>query len=163
MSKKNLYYDDAERLYVRERRSPDEIAGMLGVSEKTVRNWKDEGCWEEKRTAHLKSCQSTFENIVELTGLLAKSLLDDARAGRKLDQGRMYTLTALLPRAMKDKKLEEIFSKSDPDKAIAKASGGDIARLIEEHLMGGTPAAAEPEPPTAPAADNPTTPEKDTK
>ena len=159
MSKKNLYYEDAERLYVRERRTPDEIAGQLSLSEKTVRNWKDEGRWEEKRAAYLKSCQSTFEDIVELTRLLARSLLDDLRAGRKIDQGRLYTLTALLPKAMKAKELEDIAAKADPKEI--KATGMDIARLIEEQLMGGAPAA--PAQPAAPAAGQPPTPQQDAK
>ena len=42
MSKKALYFAEAERLYVTEQNTVNEIAERLNLAEKTVRNWKKE-------------------------------------------------------------------------------------------------------------------------
>ncbi|MFN7066137.1 MAG: phage terminase small subunit-related protein, partial [Aquificaceae bacterium] len=55
MAKKQLYFNEAERLYVIEQCTIQEIANRLRVSEKTVRLWKEEGDWENKRLQYLKS------------------------------------------------------------------------------------------------------------
>lgn len=50
--KKQIFYEEAERLYTVEFQTIDYIAKKLGLAEKTVRNWKKEGNWDEKRNAN---------------------------------------------------------------------------------------------------------------
>ncbi len=72
MGKTALYYEDAQRLFVREGFSLDAIVGMLGkkVSRKTLFNWKTDGGWEDKRKKHLEQNKETkdqLKNLVDLT------------------------------------------------------------------------------------------------
>jgi len=72
MGKTALYYEDAQRLFVREGFSLDAIVGMLGkkVSRKTLYNWKTDGEWENKRKKHLEQNKETkvqLKNLVDIT------------------------------------------------------------------------------------------------
>ena len=51
MSKKHLFFAEAERLFTIEQTSVDRIAGQYGICEKTVRLWKEEGGWDAKPQA----------------------------------------------------------------------------------------------------------------
>ena len=55
MSKKELYYDQAERLYVQGGHSIEKIGQLLPVSVKTLYQWKQYGDWGTRKRAHLAS------------------------------------------------------------------------------------------------------------
>jgi len=72
MGKTALYYEEAQRLFVREGFPLDTIVGMLGknVARKTLFNWKKEGEWDDKRKKHLEQNKDTkdqLKRIVDLT------------------------------------------------------------------------------------------------
>jgi hypothetical protein len=72
MGKTALYYEEAQRLFVREGFSLDTIVGMLGknVARKTLFNWKKDGEWDDKRKKHLEQNKDTkdqLKRIVDLT------------------------------------------------------------------------------------------------
>jgi len=55
VSKKELYYDQAERLYVQGGHSIEKIGQILPVSVKTLYQWKSHGDWGTRKRAHLAS------------------------------------------------------------------------------------------------------------
>jgi hypothetical protein len=131
MAKKHLYFNEAERLYVVEQCTIAEIASRLGLGEKTIRMWKEEGDWERKRMQFLKEKQSLSEELFVFARKLARSIMDDWDKGEKVDTGRLYALTRLLPLIMKTKefeltaeaKKEEINIEETIKKALAEALG----------------------------------------
>jgi len=133
MSKKQHHFAEAERLYISEQLSPEAIAGRLNICEKTVRLWKEEGGWAEKREALIKSKQMFHEELFEFARLLMRSLKEDLLKGRKVDQGRMYTFGAILNKVLKVKEYEETVKKF-PELKGMKDIGKDLAQLIEEQL-----------------------------
>lgn len=82
MAKKYLYFDEAERLYTIEFQSLDFIARKLGIAEKTVRNWKAHGNWEEKkRLNHQAERFSDSDSLkMQIAELSRKDQLSEAEA-----------------------------------------------------------------------------------
>ena len=53
MTKKNTLAAIAERMYIFEQMTIGELASQLQVAERTVRYWKDENKWDEKKKQFL--------------------------------------------------------------------------------------------------------------
>lgn len=93
MSKFESYYDDAERLAVKEGRTQREISELLGISEKTISQWSAKGEWQRQRKEYLVS--SKTGPVVKLKARFAKLLeeTDDLDA-KKTDE--MYKIQLLI-------------------------------------------------------------------
>ena len=135
MSKKPLYYNEAERLYVYDHLGIEEIASKLNLGSRTVRNWKDENDWDKKRKEYLKSKQAFHEELYEFARKLMHSIQEDLANGEKVDPGRMYAFTRMLPLITKIKEYEDISSKKEKIQEN-KGLTEDIIKLIEEEVLG---------------------------
>ena len=135
MVKRDIHFPEAERLYVIEQMTINEISSKLRLNEKTVRIWKNMGDWENKRRKYLKSKLSFHEELYEFSRKLMSSIKDDLENGEKVDSGRLYTFTRLLPLITKVKEYEDIAAKSD-DKEVNKGLTKDIVSLIEAEVLG---------------------------
>jgi len=58
--------EEAERLYIREEKSPGEIAVMLPVSEKTISSWVKKNQWNAKRVLNRRSALSRLEKLEKI-------------------------------------------------------------------------------------------------
>lgn len=134
MAKKQLYMSEAERLFVVEQKTIAEIVGTLPVAEKTVRLWKQEGGWDAKRAQYLTSKQSFHEELYEFARALMKNIQADIAAGNKVDTGRLYAMTRLLPLITKVKDYEDVRKQKE---ARESQSGldEDVIRLIEKEVL----------------------------
>ena len=135
MAKRDIHFPEAERLYVIEQMTINEIASKLRLNEKTVRIWKNMGGWETKRKKYLKSKLSFHEELYEFSRKLMTSIKDDLEAGEKVDSGRLYTFTRLLPLITKVKEYEDIAAQSD-EKEQNKGLTKDLVSLIEAEVLG---------------------------
>jgi transposase-like protein len=61
--KEEAYWDEAERLYVRENKTAEQIAQILPVSANTLYKWRTKGGWEGKRAAALASPRDLAERM----------------------------------------------------------------------------------------------------
>ena len=149
MSKKHYNAAEAERLYVNEQMTPENIAGRLHLCEKTVRIWKDEGRWAEKRAAYIKSRQQFHEELYEFGRLLMRSIKKDLLAGNKLDGNRVRLLISIGPSVIKVKDYEAAMEKLEGPK------GKDALMTFIDAIDGGLTGADAPaaELPAAPAPD----------
>ena len=135
MSKKHLFYNEAERLYVYDQLGIDEVAARLNLGSRTVRNWKDENDWDKKKKDYLKSKQAFHEELYEFARKLMHSIKEDLDSGEKVDPGRMYAFTRMLPLITKIKEYEDIASKKE-QKQENKGLTEDIIKIIEEEVLG---------------------------
>lgn len=124
MSKKALYFEEAERLYVIEQLNLMEIAGRIRVSERTVRHWKDEGDWEVKRSNYLSQRTSFHNELYDFTRELLTKVREDIAVGVDPNSGQLYTLMKLLDKLSKVKEYEDETEKEDPK--TAKRSKEDV-------------------------------------
>lgn len=130
-----MYFAEAERLYIIEHISVTEIARRLNLNEKTVRMWRNEGSWQEKRQQHLKSKEQFHEELYQFARKLMQSIKDDIDQGEKIDQGRLYTFTKLISSLDKVKNYEELQTKKDKQED-KKGLTDDIVAIIEQEVLG---------------------------
>lgn len=135
MTKKHLYYADAERMYVVNQMTIEEIASRSNSNERTVRRWKEEGDWDTKKNQYLLSKQMFHEELYEFARKLMNGIKDDLDSGEKVDTGRMYAFIRMLPMILKVKEYEDISAKkesADEKKGLTQ----DIVAIIEQEVLG---------------------------
>lgn len=137
MSKKALYYAEAENLFVIEQCTINEIASRLNLAEKTVRIWKGEGDWDHRRKQYLRQKEAFHEELYGFARTLMKSITEDMANGEKVDSGRLYTLTRLLPMITKVKDYEDAVARvAEENKPAPEGLSEDVISTIEEQLFG---------------------------
>ena len=135
MTKKDTHLAEAERMYVIEQMTINEVASKLNLGEKTLRLWKDQEKWEEKRKQFLKSKQAFHEELYEFARELMGGIRRDMANGEKIDTGRMYAFTRMLPSIIKVKEYEEISNQKRADKE-KRGLTPEVIREIEEKVLG---------------------------
>jgi len=61
--KETAYFDQAERLFVREGKTLEQLAALLPVSVTTLGKWSQKGGWGKKRAAELDSPRTLGERL----------------------------------------------------------------------------------------------------
>ena len=135
MNSKKQYFDEAERLYVLDYCSLEEIANRLKLNRKTVMAWKEQGDWNNKRKKFLLSFH---EELYEFARKLMKDITADIDAGEKVDPGRMYAFCKIIPMFTKVKDYEDIVAKKE-QKETRKGLTPELIAQIEEEVLGITP------------------------
>ncbi len=135
MSKKDICIADAERMYVIEQMTINEIASKLELGEKTVRNWKSDENWDSKRKAFLKNKQAFHEELYDFARELMAAIKRDLANGERVDTGRMYAFLRMLPSIIKVKEYEDIADAKQTDEA-KKGLTPEVIREIEEKVLG---------------------------
>ena len=138
MNNKEYLANEAERLYVIDCNTVDEIASKLNISTKTVCRWKDKFNWESKKLSYVRSKQCFHEELYEFARKLMKDITADMEAGEKVDPGRMYAFCKVIPMFAKVKNYEDIVSKKEKKETQRGLTPELIAR-IEEEVLGITP------------------------
>lgn len=133
MSKKERYFDEAQTLYVQGQHTVNEIASKLVLAEKTVRVWKAQGEWDEKRKEFLKSKSSVHSDLYEVIKSVISSVKDDLAAKQKIEASRMYFVTKALPLIIKIKDYEDLVNKKQGAELKNVLSPEDV-REVEELL-----------------------------
>lgn len=146
MSKKATLEIAACQYFVECQMSIIEIARRLNVSEKTIRNWKKDGDWENKRMLFLKSQYSTNQTLYELVHLIAQKALEDFKTeGAYPDQKTLYFLMNMSDKLDKLKNYEDKLSgekisemkqaTSESDEPKEKTE--DVLKKVFEAMMNG--------------------------
>lgn len=135
MSKEALLSPEAERLYVIEQCSLAEIASRLAVAERTLRNWKEKGGWDDKRRAYLGSRKSFHEDLYEFARDLMATIRDDWKAEREVSPSRLYSLIKIIPLITKAKDLDAVMKKINKSVDAPSEDGkSDVVGMIEDLL-----------------------------
>lgn len=127
---------DAERLYIVEQMTIEEVAEKIKVNEKTVRNWKSEGNWDVQRQKYIQSKQMFHEDLYNFARKLMTSIETAIENGEKVDPGRMFAFTKMLPMITKIKEYEDIAVKKDAKKEPKKGLSKNVIDLIESEILG---------------------------
>jgi len=139
LNSKKYLFNEAERLYIHEYLTVDELAEKLRLNRKTILSWKEQGDWDTKRRDYFKSKQAFHEELYEFARKLMKDITADIDAGEKVDPGRMYAFCKVIPMFTKVKNYEDIVSKKDKKPAAPRGLTPDIVAQIEEEVLGITP------------------------
>ena len=139
MNSKEYLANEAERLYVYDYNTVDEIASKMKISAKTVCRWKEKFEWEVKRKSYLKSKQSFHEEMYEFARKMMKDITTDMENGEKVDTGRFHAFCRLIPMFVKAKDYEDIVAKKEIPQAKPRGLTDDIVAEIEENILGLVP------------------------
>lgn len=110
MSKKQAYYDIAQKMYIEEQKPISGIAERLDITEKTLRDWKIKGDWETKKLQLIKSQQSCHAELYKLVEKLTAKMSEDIEAGEKPDASTLYFLKGMIDKLPKLKAYEDSVS-----------------------------------------------------
>ena len=135
MTKKDTHYSDAERMYIIEQMTLEEIASKTGSNERTIRRWKEEGDWDSKKDRFLDSKQLFHEELYEFARELMNRIKEDLVNGEKVDTGRMYAFIRMLPSIIKVKEYEDVIDKKQIEEG-KKGLSPEVIREIEEKILG---------------------------
>jgi hypothetical protein len=135
VTKKDEHYTDAERMYVVEQMTLEEIASKTDSNERTIRRWKEEGEWDGKRDRFLDSKQLFHEELYEFARELMGRIRKDLASGEKVDTGRMYAFLRMLPSIMKVKEYEDVVDQKRAEEG-KKGLTPEVVREIEEKVLG---------------------------
>jgi len=133
MSKKALYLPEAERLYTQDLLTLEEIASRLPVAERTLRYWKEEGAWDDKKKQATRSRQAFHEELYEFVRTLMKKIKEDLLEGNEISQSRMYAFVNLIPRIYKLKEYEEAVTEMNTK--LAKEGVSDKDKLEDTQKL----------------------------
>lgn len=123
----------AQRLYIYDQMTFEEIARHIGRSDKTVRTWAADGDWQSKREKLLARHESTAEKLHKVVDHLADSIIRDCEQGETPDPGRTYALARLADKLDKLRKYETTVN-AEQEENKPGADGKDITQRVEEIL-----------------------------
>lgn len=84
VQKKTRPQDVALELYLEGSMSQAEIADLIGVSERTILNWKTKGQWEKQLALRQQTPQELESDIIEIIAEIVKSRKDEKDPGQRL-------------------------------------------------------------------------------
>ena len=136
--KKQLLSETAEKLYIEKFMTLENIARQLNVNERTLRRWKADDNWDEKRSEYLKSNTTFHEDLYNFGRDLLKSIKTDMDNGEKVEPARMYAVTKIISmlknvKNYEDKRTHEKFM---PETAKQEGLSEEVIREIEEKILG---------------------------
>lgn len=136
--KKQMLAESAANLYIEKFMTLETIAKQLNVSERTLRRWKTEGNWNEKRSEYLKSNTTFPEDLYSFGKRLLDSIMTDMSNGKKVEPSRLYTVTKIINMLKNVKTYEDSAVTKKCEMEISKSVGlsPDVIREIEEKILG---------------------------
>ena len=137
-NKKKYLFNEAERLYIYEYMTINELADRLNVNRKTIMAWKESGDWDSKRRVYLKSKQTFHEEMYEFARKLMRDITADMESGERVDTGRLYAFLKMVPMFIKAKNYEDEVSDKE-NKPKPRGLTDDIVEEIEENILGIVP------------------------
>lgn len=133
-----MLLETAQRMFVVEQMTIEEIAVKLEVNEKTIRRWKQRYDWDYKKNNYINSKTMFHEELYNFARKLMTSIESDIDSNERVDPGRMFAFTKMLPLITKIKEYEESVSKKQRD-SENKGITPDFVKLIETEILGMKP------------------------
>lgn len=101
--KKNKYFDKAEKMYVEQFITEVGVAKRLGISDRTVRRWKADGNWGEKRKEFLKKQTLTNYDMYQLVRQMLDDFNEDLANNQQIDVSRLNKFLNITEEMVKPK------------------------------------------------------------
>ncbi len=136
MTKKEVLLENAQRLYVIEQMTIDEVAQKVDVNERTIRRWKTEHNWDLRKDQYVKTKQMFHEELYNFARKLMVSIEYDMDNNEKVDPGRMFAFTKMLPLITKIKEYEDDVSKKETEDTGSKELSPEFMKAINEAFLG---------------------------
>lgn len=131
---KMKYYNEAERLYLYDNLSIDEIYKQLNLSRRTVYYWKNKFNWDKKLAERFKNKEAMSQELLEFIRKLMKRITTDIENKTPVNQSLFYSLNNLLKFMPDIQKYEtEVQKTKEPDKRFPTE---EEIKEIEREIFG---------------------------
>lgn len=101
--KRDKYYDIAETMYVEQFITEVGIAKRLGISDRTVRRWKAEGDWDEKRQEFINKQTLTNYDMYQLVRQMLDDFNEDLANNQQINSSRLNKFLNITEEMVKPK------------------------------------------------------------
>lgn len=132
MAVKAEHYPEAERLYVQDRCTFEQISDKIGVSERTLRYWAKEGSWQERRQNLDESAGKMHEKLHELMETMTDNLIEGMKSGEDPSQSQLYFITKMAPTLLKIRTYEETAATAAGEQADKAETVSKYETLMDE-------------------------------
>lgn len=109
--KKDKYYEIAEKMYTEQFITVAGIAKRLGVNERTIKRWKKDEKWSEKRYQYLYKHTISKDDIYVFCKTMLAKFNSELQNGKKIDTSRLNVflnlIEELVKKEQKDFEIEE--------------------------------------------------------
>lgn len=104
MAKQNKKRELAYDLFINTNKTQKEICGIVGVAEKTFRDWKTKGNWEEMRGAHLMTREKTVKMMFQQIHQIKQAAENEERQLTPAECDQIYKISNTIDKL--DKKVQ---------------------------------------------------------
>ena len=101
--KRDKYYDIAEKMYGEQFITEVGVAKRLGISDRTVRRWKADGNWGEKRKEYLNKQTLTNYDMYQLVHQMLDDFNEDLANNQQIDSSRLNKFLNITEEMVKPK------------------------------------------------------------
>ena len=114
--------EQAKILFIKGHMTQEELARKLNISERTIRRWKQAGGWKQLRDEFRQNNISFHQELYLFAQKLILSIRKDIEKGIKIDTGRLFAISKLLPLIKLVKEYEDLVAKVKTSNAVKNAN-----------------------------------------
>lgn len=129
---KTEHREQARNLYVVHQMSLADIGDRLGLSTRTLQNWKKDGEWERERSQASGTEGAFHAELFAMGEVLARQIKLDLEAGREVAPERFSALERIVNTAEKSRKYEKESPKQAKDDRSPEEKRRDTMANIRE-------------------------------
>lgn len=131
---KQEHKEQARNLYVIHQLSLADIADRLGLSTRTLQNWKKDGDWEKERSMACGTEGAFHAELFAMGEVLARQIRLDMEAGRNVAPERFAALDRIVATAERSRKYEKETPKQAKDDRTPEQKRLDVLLKIKDTL-----------------------------
>ena len=129
--------EQAKILFIKGHMTQEELARMLNISERTIRRWKQAGGWKQLRDDFRQNSISFHQELYLFAKKLILSIRKDIEKGIKIDTGRFFAISKLLPLIKLVKEYEDSGAKAKTTNAVKNANiSSKTIKQIQGEILG---------------------------
>mgnify|MGYP002802053486 FL=1 len=129
--------EQAKILFIKGHMTQEELARKLNISERTIRRWKQAGGWKQLRDDFRQNNISFHQELYLFAKKLILSIRKDIEKGIKIDTGRLFAISKLLPLIKLVKEYEDSVAKSKAANAVKNVNiSSKTIKQIQGEILG---------------------------
>ena len=129
--------EQAKTLFIKGHMTQEELARKLNISERTIRRWKQAEGWKQLRDDFRQNSISFHQELYLFAKKLILSIRRDIEKGIKIDTGRLFAISKLLPLIKLVKEYEDSVAKSKAANAVKNTNiSSKTIKQIQGDILG---------------------------
>ena len=129
--------EQAKTLFIKGHMTQEELARKLNISERTIRRWKQAEGWKQLRDDFRQNSISFHQELYLFAKKLILSIRKEIEKGIKIDTGRLFAISKLLPLIKLVKEYEDSVAKSKAANAVKNTNiSSKTIKQIQGDILG---------------------------